>query len=136
MEGNTDIKISYCNVYFAVAAIERYREQLHLSVHPSGSHNYWPSYWITLKTLSIVYLWWLSEMNTKIAMPPLHECIHHLYRMKYIYLNASMYKVWCNTGTLLILIYNYYITQNHCQPTRVCMPYNTYVNGRGGFNLS
>ncbi len=42
--------------------------------------------------------------------------------------------------------YNY-ITQNHCQPildhiddlgqiTRVYMPYNTYVNGRGGLNLS
>ncbi len=51
--------------------------------------------------------------------------------------SPSVYKVWYNRGTLLILIYNYCITQNHCQPTQVYMPYNAYVvNGSGGLNLS
>ncbi len=57
----------------------------------------------------------------------------------YVFYSASVYKVWYNTdntGTLLIHIYTYYITQNQCQPTRVYAPYNTYVNGRGGLNLS
>ncbi len=55
----------------------------------------------------------------------------------YVFYSASVYNVWYNRSTLLIhIIYNYYITQNHCQPTQVYMPYNTYVNGRGGLNLS
>ncbi len=56
----------------------------------------------------------------------------------YNILNATvshwLYKVWYNRGILSIPIYKYYITQNHCQPTWVYMPYNTYVNGRGGLN--
>ncbi len=53
-----------------------------------------------------------------------------------VFYSVSVYNVWYNRGTLLVLVYNYYITQNHCYPTRIYMPYNTYINGRGGFNLS
>ncbi len=60
---------------------------------------------------------------------------YNVYVCMYAFYSASVYKVWYNRGILLILIYNYYITLNHCQPTLVCMPYNTYVNGRVGLNL-
>ncbi len=57
-----------------------------------------------------------------------------MYVYMYVFYSASVYKVWYNRGSLLILIYNYNITQNHCQPTQVYMPY-TYINGRDGLNL-
>ncbi len=59
-----------------------------------------------------------------------------MYVCMYVFYSASVYNVWYTRGSLSILIYIYYITQNHFQPTWVYMPYNTYVNGRGGLNLS
>ncbi len=54
-----------------------------------------------------------SELNVNVCM--------------YVFYSASVYKVSYNRGTLLILTYNYYITQNHCLSTQVYMPYNTYM---------